>query len=316
MRSDRIEVDRHEIRLSNLHKILFPEDEIAKGDLIDYYRRIAATMLPHLHDRPLSMQRFPDGIGAEGFYLKDRPDYFPSWIESVELAKKEGGSVDYVLVQDTATLVYLADQAVVTLHVWLGRQDRANKPDRLIFDLDPPNGIANGFELVKEGARAVRGLLEDLDLAPHVMTTGSRGLHVAVALQRRQEFDVVRRFARQAADLLAHRRPDRFTTEQRKAKRGDRLYLDVMRNAYAQTGVAPYSVRARPGAPVATPLDWDELERADLGPRSYTIRNIFKRLETRGDPWRHIGDSAQPLGTARRRLKRMRKDEPGMEGNS
>lgn len=314
MANQRIQVDGHEIRLSNLDKAFFPDGGITKGDLIAYYHRVADAMLPHIYDRPLSMQRFPDGVGAEGFYLKDRPDYFPSWIASIELPKKEGGSVDYVLVQNTATLVYLADQAVVTLHVWLGRRDHPDKPDRLIFDLDPPDGIENGFELVKEGAYAVRSLLEDLDLAPHVMTTGSRGLHVTVALERRQDFDVTRRFARDAASLLVHRHPDRYTTEQRKAKRGDRLYLDVMRNAYGQTGVAPYSVRARPGAPVATPLEWNELEDAGLGPRSYTIRNVFDRLERTGDPWQGIAESAQPLGAARRRLERMRKDEPGMEG--
>lgn len=303
MRDETIEMDSREIRLSNLRKVLFPAAGITKGDLIDYYQHVAATMRPHVHDRPLSMQRFPDGIDEEGFYVKDRPDYFPSWIESVELLKREGGTVDYVLAQDAATLVYLANQAVITLHVWPSRRDIPEKPDRLIFDLDPPSGVSDGFELVKHGARTLRKLLTAIGLAPFVMTTGSRGLHVTVPLQRRQEFDTVRRFARTVAELMARREPDRFTVAQRKAKRGRRLYLDVMRNAYGQHGVAPYSVRARPGAPVATPLDWDELDQPGLGPRSYTIRNILHRVAQRGDPWIAIDKSARPLGAARRRLE-------------
>jgi bifunctional non-homologous end joining protein LigD len=306
MRGETIQVDGQEIRLSNLRKVLFPESGITKGDLVTYYRGVAKTMLPLVRGRPVTMQRFPDGIGAEGFYAKDRPEYFPSWIASVELPKKEGGSVDYVLAQNTATLVYLADQAVITLHVALSRRDIPGKPDRLIFDLDPPEGVAEGFELVKHGAWELRSLLQGIGLVPHVMTTGSRGLHVTVPLERRQDFDTVRRFARDVAELLVHREPDRFTIEQRKAKRGRRLYLDVMRNAYGQTGVAPYSVRARPGAPVATPLDWDELERSDLGPHSYTIHNILQRVGERGDPWGRISAAAKPLGAARDRLATMR----------
>lgn len=297
-----IEIDGQEIHLSNLRKVLFPDSEITKDDLIGYYRSIAEIMLPHVRNRPLTVQRFPDGIGVHGFYAKDRPDYFPAWIQSVELPKMEGGTVDYVLAQSAAALVYLANQAIITLHVWLSRRDIPQKPDRLIFDLDPPAGTSDGFDLVKYGARTLRELLSELGLAPFVMTTGSRGLHVTVPLERRQDFDTARRFARAIAELLSRREPDRFTVAQRKAKRGNRLYLDVMRNAYGQHGVAPYAVRARPKAPVATPLDWDELDQLGQGPRSFTIRNVLDRIERRGDPWATIDREACPLGPARRRL--------------
>lgn len=309
--SETIELDGRRIELANLEKVFFPDEGITKGELVDYYRRVAETMLPHVRDRPVSMQRFPDGLADEGFYQKNLPGHFPDWIESATLEKVEGGEVTYVLCQDAATLVYLANQAAVTLHVWPSRRDRPRSPDRIIFDLDPPEAGEGGFELVKEAARTLRDLLEELELAPFVMTTGSRGLHVVVPLERRQEFDPVRDFARRVAGLVAHREPNRFTTAHRKAKRAGRLYLDVGRNAYGQTGAAPYSVRGRPGAPVAAPLEWEELAHADLGPRTYTVGNLFRRLGQRDDPWKEIVDAARPLGGARQALEELRTEEMG-----
>ncbi len=304
-------VDGRSVELSNTDKVLFPADGITKGDLIEYYRRVSDTLLPHAVDRPVSMQRFPDGIGTEGFYEKNLPGHFPDWVGTVRLPKVEGGEMSWVVCQDAATLVYLANQAVVTLHVWTSRRDRPEAPDRIVFDLDPPGGGGGHFVLVKEGARALRALLEDLGLAPFVMTTGSRGLHVVVPVERRLEFDGVRDFARGVAELLTRRDPDRLTTAQRKAKRGGRLYLDYMRNGYGQTAVAPYSVRARPGAPVATPLEWDELGDGTLGPRRFSLRNIFRRLGRREDPWRKIDASARALGPAIDGLEALRADEMG-----
>ncbi|HKK08033.1 MAG TPA: non-homologous end-joining DNA ligase [Gemmatimonadota bacterium] len=312
------EIGGHAVELSNREKVFFPDAGITKGDVVDYYRRIAPILLPHLADRPLTLQRFPDGISARGFYQRDRPAHFPPWIESVRLEKVEGGTVDCVVCGDEATLAYLADQGALTLHAWLSRRDRPGEPDRMIFDLDPPGGHEDpvdpeAFGLVVEGARAIRDLLAGLGLEPHVMTTGSRGVHVTVPLERGPSFAETRAFARDAADLVARRRPRRFTIEQRKAGRRDRLYLDCMRNAYGQTGVAPYAVRARPGAPIATPLDWDELGGPRPGPRTYTIRNIFRRLGQRPDPWRGIAGRARPLGPARGRLDELRRSEIGEE---
>lgn len=297
-----LELDGREVEISRPEKILFPDAGLTKSDLVEYYRKVADRMLPHLRHRPLTLQRFPDGIDEEGFYQKEIGDHFPDWIERLEVEKKEGGTVTQVVCGDAATLVYLADQAAVTLHTWLSREDRLQRPDRIVFDLDPPESGKGGFDLVRAGARAYRELLEELGLAPFVMTTGSRGLHVTVPIERRQDFDEVRELARDASELLARRDPERFTTARSKEERGGRLFLDYLRNAYGQTGVAPYAVRARPEAPVATPLDWNELYDGELGPRSYTVDNLFRRLGQKEDPWRDIESDARALGDAREQL--------------
>ncbi len=294
-----IEIDRHEIALSNADKVLFPESGLTKGDLVDYYRRIADVALPHLRGRPLSLQRFPDGIGSHGFFQKDRPDYFPAWIEGKALSK-EDGSVTYVVADNAATLVYLANQACITPHVGLSRVDRIDAPDRLIFDLDPSG---DDFSEVQDAARKVRALLAELDLVSFVQTTGSRGLHVVVPLDRSADFDEVRGFARALAQHLARQHPDTLTVEQRKQARGDRVFLDYLRNAYGQTAVAPYAVRAIEGAPIATPLTWPEALAPDMSPRKYTISNIFRRLGQTGDPWAHIDREATSLAAAHERLR-------------
>lgn len=282
-------LDGREIELSHLDRPLFPEAGLAKRDLVDYYDRIADTMLPYLRDRPLSLQRFPEGIGQQGFYQKEAPAYYPAWIERVAVRLKESGERQpQLLCQDRASLVYLANQDCVTLHPWLSRRDALDRPDRLVFDLDPPDG-PEGFALVLRAAKGLREILEARGLRPFVMTTGSRGLHVVLALDGSADFDASRAFARARAEELAAREPEAFTTEVRKAKREGRLFLDSLNNAYGQTTVAPYAVRARPGAPVATPLDWSELDRSGLGPQSYHIGNLFRRLGQKADPWRELG---------------------------
>ncbi len=292
---------RYTVEISHRGKVLFPDAGVTKGDLVDYYREVADPMLPYLEDRPVSMQRFPDGIGEEGFYQKAISDYFPDWIDRVEV-KKEGGRVTHVVCQNEATLVYLANQACITPHVWLSRKDRLHHPDRMIFDLDPPT---DEFAPVRRGARALRELLEELDLTPFVMTTGGRGLHVVVPLHRGAGFNDVRAFARDVAELLARREPDRFTTETRKNKRKGRLFLDYLRNAYAQTAVPPYAVRARKGAPVAMPLRWEELGRSGLRGGSYDVGNALRRMGRVEDPWKGIQRRARSLSGPRKKLDRL-----------
>lgn len=298
-----VEIDGHEIAVSNRDKLFFPEDGITKGDLIDYYRRIADAALPHYRGRPLSMQRFPDGIAAEGFFQKNASDYFPGWIDTAELAK-EDGKVRHVVINSPATLAYLADQGMITPHLGLSRVDDVDRPDRLIFDLDPSD---DDFAKVQAAAGRLREAFEALEATPFVQTTGSRGLHVVVPLDRSADFDTVRAGAQHLARTLAERHPRDLTAEQRKAKRGDRVYLDTARNAYGQTAVAPYGVRARPGAPVATPLDWDEALAADMTPQKYTLKNIFRRLGNKADPWEHIDDAA---ASARKLVERMTAMQP------
>lgn len=288
--------DSRTIEVSNPDKVFFPGEGITKGEVVDYYRRVAEVMLPHLEDRPLSMHRFPDGIGAESFFQKEVPDYFPDWVRRVTV-RKEGGRVTHVVCEDAPTLVYLADQACLTPHVWLSRADRPDHPDRLVLDLDPPDG---GVAETRSAAQATRDLLRELGLECFLMTTGSRGYHVMVPLDRRAGFDTVRGFARRVAQLLVAREPERLTTEHRKNRRGPRVFLDYFRNGYAQTTVAPYSLRARPGAPVATPIDWEELSGTD--PESYTIRNLFRRLAQKHDPWERLPNQGASLTEPARRL--------------
>jgi bifunctional non-homologous end joining protein LigD len=296
---------RHTVETSNEDKVFFPDEKITKGDLIEYYQRIAETMLPYVKQRPLTMKRFPDGIEGESFFQKEIGDYFPDWIERATV-KKEGGKVTHVICNNAATLVYLANQACIEPHLWLSTKDRPNNPDQLIIDLDPSG---DDFDAVRFGARAVKVLFEELGLRPLLKTTGSRGAHVLVPLDRSADFDTVRRFAQDVARLLAERHPDKLTIETRKAKRRGRLLLDTARNAYAQTAVAPYSVRAKPGAPVAAPLDWDELGDGNLDAQRYNIKNIFQRLGKKSDPWKGLSRLGRSLNAARSRLDEMLKEE-------
>ncbi|WP_432063454.1 non-homologous end-joining DNA ligase [Streptomyces sp. S1] len=275
----RVRAGRRTVTVSRPEKVLFPEDGITKADLAEYYRAVAPRMLPHLRGRPLTLERHPGGIGDRGFFQKDAPDHFPDWVGRAEMPK-EGGTVTYVLAEDAATLVLLADQGSVTLHRWLSKVDRPHHPDRLVFDLDPSG---EGFGPVRDAARWLRDLLDELELPSLLMTTGSRGLHVLVPLDRKAPYDDVRAFAADVSGVLAARHPDLLTTEVRKKAREGRLYLDVQRNAYGQTAVAPYTVRARAGAPVAAPLAWDDLDDPALDARARRLADVDLLLKE--DPW-------------------------------
>ncbi|MGD8862023.1 MAG: non-homologous end-joining DNA ligase [Myxococcales bacterium] len=294
----------YSVETSNEDKVLFPDAEITKGDLINYYDRIAERLLPHLRGRPLVMQRFPDGIEDDGFYHKQVSSHFPDWIETARVeVKGTGETQELVVCENRATLAFLANQGCVALHPWLSRADRLEHPDSLIIDLDP---AGDDFQAVRRAAFHVRELLQELQLPAYVKLTGSRGVHVLVPLDRSADFDAVRRFARSAMDLLAARHPDSLTTEQRKDGRAGRLYLDVARNAYAQTAVAPWSVRPLPDAPVAAPINWDDLQNTDLGPRDYNVKNVFRRTARRDDPWAGMRSRAHGLQAARERLEKLR----------
>jgi bifunctional non-homologous end joining protein LigD len=283
-------------RVSNADRVFFPEAGVTKGEFVDYYRRIAPRLLPYLQGRPLTLQRFPQGIGAPGFIQQRAQPHFPTSVGRVTVAKEDGTPITHPVCDTEAALLYLANQGVVTPHVWLSRVDRLRHPNRLIFDLDPPD---DAFAPVCRAAHLVRSLLEELGLPAFVMTTGSSGLHVVVPLDQSADFDFTHAFARDASTLLARRHPDALTVEQRKKDRQDRVFLDYLRNTYAHTAVPPYAVRARAEAPVATPLAWDELGRTDLHARAFTIRNLFDRLSGRDDPWAGLEGHAQALAAAR-----------------
>lgn len=289
------------VRLTHPQKVLFPDAGITKAGFADYMAAVAPVMLTHLRGRPLMLQRFPHGITESGFVQKDFDGALPDWMERVEVAK-EGGTLEHPLADSRRALVWLANQDCVTIHTWLSRRDHLRCPDRLVIDLDP----GAYFEPVREAARSLGRLLRELGLVPFLQTTGSRGLHVVSPLRADTDFETVREFARDLAALAVAEDPDQRTIEVRKQARGDRVYLDVMRNAYAQTAVAPYSVRAKPRAPVATPLSWDELDDPALRADGFTVGDLPRRLEGRGDPWKGIGRHARALAGPRRRLDRMR----------
>jgi bifunctional non-homologous end joining protein LigD len=292
---------RYEIDVSNADKVFFPDSAITKGEVVEYYAAVAETMLPYIGGRPVSMKRYPDGIEGESFFQKRVPPHFPDWLENVGVPLKQGnGTVYHVVIRRTADLVYLADQACLTPHVWLAPSAHLNRPDRMIFDLDPS---ADDMDLVRYAARAIRGVLRELGLAAYVMTSGSRGYHVWVPLDSGEDFDTVRKLARGIAETVVDHDPESFTLEQRRDQRGDRVFLDHMRNAYGQTSVPPYAVRARPGAPVATPLNWHELS---AGPRDFTIGTVRRRLGQRDDPWRGMTRHVRPLVEAEQRLDALR----------
>ena len=281
---------RRNVRITHPDKALFP-DGTTKADLAGYYRDVAGAMLPHVRERPVSMQRFNAGIGRPGFFQKDVPKGAPEWVPIVTVPKK-GGTVRHVLANETATLVWLANQNCITPHVSTARADRLDRPDRIVWDLDP---TGDDFDVVRRTAIDLGAVLREASVEPHAMVTGSRGIHVVVAIQRRYGYDAVRAAALEVAQALVERSPGELTTEFYKEKREGRLFVDVNRNGRAQTAVPPYAVRPRPGAPVATPLRWEELEDGGLRPDGWTLHTVRERLDGGGDPWAGIAKAAGAL---------------------
>jgi bifunctional non-homologous end joining protein LigD len=214
---------------------------------------------------------------------------------------KEGGKVVHPVVTDAETMRYLAGQNAITPHVWLSRADRVHRPDRVVVDLDPPPGAR--FADVRRAAGRAGDLLREIGLEPFAQVTGSKGIHVWTPLKRRPDFEDVKEFSNAFAQLLAARHPDDLTTEFRKAKRAGRILVDVLRNRYAQTAVPPYAVRPRPGAPVATPIEWDELSDSKLRPDRWTLKTVLRRLGNKGDPWADIGAAAAGMSGAQKRIE-------------
>lgn len=298
--SDSVRAGRRNIPISHPDRLVFPEAGLTKWDLARHYADVADVMVPHVRGRPLALQSFPRGIADEGFFLKNAPRHFPDWITTVAVPKREGGSVRHVVADDAATLVYLAGQNVVTPHVWTSRADDLERPDRLIFDLDPSR---DRFDEVRAAALRLGMLLRGIGLMPFAMTTGSRGLHVVVPLRRTAAFGPVQEFAREVAQALVEEDPDTLTVAFHREDRGERIFVDVNRTRYGQHAVAPYAVRPLPRAPVATPLRWEELDDPALAPQAWTVATIAARLAEAGDPWRDIQRHARAIGPAARALR-------------
>jgi bifunctional non-homologous end joining protein LigD len=290
--SETIRIGRRTIAISHADKALFTDPTITKLDLARHYEAVAPAMLPYVRDRPLALQVFPQGIKGHGFFMKEAPDYFPDWISTVKVPKK-GGTITQVLAENAATLVFLAGQNAITPHVWLSRADEPRQPDRLILDLDPSPGI--GFAAVRAAAREAGARLRDAGLVLYAMVTGSRGVHVVCPLRRGPSFSEVHAYARSLAEAMVAADPKRLTLQWRRADRGARIYVDVNRINYAQHAVAPYGVRARPGAPVAMPIEWDELSDPKLKPDRWGVGSAAERVASRGDAWKGMATRARKL---------------------
>lgn len=289
------------VKISKPDKVLYPDDDVTKNDVAMHYAAVAEAMLPHLRDRPLTLRRYPDGIGGEGWFQKQAPDHLPDWVRVAEVPQRSGGKGHYVVCDSRETLAYLANQAALEFHVWPATASAPEHPDLVVIDLDPPDGMA--LKDLRATARQVRDLYEAVGLTPFVQTTGGRGYHVVAPLDGETDVDEVREFAREAADHLAAQHADQLTTALRKEKRGDRLFLDANRNGYGQTFVTPYSLRARPGAPVAIPIEWSELGNAE--PAGWTVFTARRRLAQKADPWRDIHRHAASAKRAREQLRKL-----------
>jgi bifunctional non-homologous end joining protein LigD len=299
MTSEALHADGRTIETSKLSKELYPDSGITKGEVLDYYQQVAELMLPRLAGHPLTLHRFPDGIGRPGFFQQRASEYFPDWLRTATIARSDGGDpVRHALCNDEASLLYLANQAVLEFHPWLSTVDEPENPVRLVIDLDPPDGVDPAG--LRDTARRTAELYEQVGLVPFVQTTGGRGFHIVAPLDGRSDYELVRPLARALAERLAETTPDKLTTEQRKDRRGDRIFLDANRNAYGQTAIASYSLRSRPGAPVATPIGLDEVGR--VTPDKYTLRNMRRRLANKTDPWAEMSLHAVSAADVRDRL--------------
>jgi len=289
--------------LTHPDKVLFPEDGITKGELAAYYEAIAPFMLPHLRARPVTMERYPSGIGKKGFWQKDVSKGFPDWLTRVEVPKKDG-TVHHPLINDTRSLLWMTNQNTITPHVWVSRVPALHAPDVCVFDLDPPNEEAP--DLLRAVALALRDLLSELGVPSWVKTSGSKGFHIIVSLDGSAKTGEVARFAHSVGALLVARDPDRLTQEFSKADRGGRILVDTGRNGYSATFAAAYAVRAKPGAPVSAPCTWEEIERGTVGPQTFTLRTMGARIAEAGDLWLTMSRQRQPLEAAKEKLSRIK----------
>jgi bifunctional non-homologous end joining protein LigD len=280
--------------------VLFPDDGITKGDLASYYEMIAPIMVPHMRNRPVTMERYHRGIGVPGFFQKDVSKGFPSWLERVEVPKKDG-TVHHALVTDARSLLWLANQNCITPHVWTSRTPDLYYPDICVFDLDPS---ADRPEQLRAAALQLRDFLTELGLPSWLKTSGSKGFHIVVPVDGKSTMGEVARFAHAVGEALVKRDADNLTQEFHKVDRGTRILVDTGRNGYSATFAAAYAVRAKPGAPVSAPCTWEELERGEVGPRTFTLRNMGERIATVGDLWGDMHKRKRSLKQPMAKLRR------------
>jgi bifunctional non-homologous end joining protein LigD len=282
-------------------KLLFPEDGITKGELAAYYEAVAPLMLPHLRGRPVTMERYPAGIGKQGFWQKDVSKGFPDWLQRVTVRKKDG-VVHHPLITDLRSLLWVTNQNTITQHVWGSRTPKLNYPDVCVFDLDPSTDAPDA---VRAAAIGLRDLLARLGLPSWIKTTGSKGFHIVVPLDGKTPIGTVVRFANGVGGLFVKLAPDQLTQEFSKADRRGRIYVDTGRNGYSATFAAAYTVRAKRGAPVSAPCTWEEVERGQVSQRTFTLRDMPARTAKVGDLWSDMRRRGRSLNGPMTALRKM-----------
>src|SRR6059058_128049 len=296
------------VTLSSPDRVLYPEDGVTKGDLFEYYRAVGPTLLPHLRARPFTMKRYPHGIDGEVFFQKQAPKHIPSWIPTRQFRTwpREGGSrlVDFALVNTTEAVLFMVQNNCIDMNAWYSRVDKPDRPDFVLFDLDPPD---DGFELAIEVAHLIRELLDEVGLPGYVKTSGADGIHVVAPIVRRATFQQTYAFAERASRLLEQRHPGKVTTEWLKKKRVGVL-VDHRQNGHGKTIASVYSVRPKPGAPVSTPLRWVELT-SGITPRDFGMEVALARIEEHGDLFAPVLSEARPLGPALRVLGQLEQSD-------
>ena len=290
-----------EVVITHPEKVLFPDDGITKGDLAAYHTLVAPLMLPHLKGRPITMERYPAGIGKQGFWQKSVEKGFPSWLERVDVPKKDG-VVHHPIVNDERSLMWIVNQNTITQHVWVSRVPDLYYPDVCVFDLDP---ASDDPAPVRAAAIGLRDLLEELGLPSWVKTSGSKGYHIVVPVDGKSTIEEVERFANQVGKLFVSHAPDHLTQEFSKVDRKGRIYVDTGRNGYSATFATAYTVRARKGAPVSAPCTWKEIEKGTVNPNTFTVRNMAARIKKAGDPWADLLKSKRSLTRPIEKLRQL-----------
>lgn len=297
-----VKINKHKIKISHPDKILFTKIDLDKKGIIKYYRSVAKWMLPWLKDYPLTLHRYPDGINQEGFYQKQAEDYFPSWIKTIDVPLKTKKKTNkQVLCNNEAILIYLANLATIEFHRWLSKKNHLNHPKLLIFDLDPPNKKA--IKMIPKVAKIVKTYLDDLNITSFPMLTGSRGLHIIIPLKGKDTFKKVRNFAKKIVSDLVKENEDCLVGKPNPKSKSKKIFLDYLRNAYGQTGIAPYSLRARKSGSVATPVRWKEVFKKDFDSQAYTYKTIQRRLNKIKDPWSNFWKHAISIKTIEKKIK-------------
>lgn len=272
-----LNIEGQQIEITHEDKVLFPKVGITKKDVVGYYLNVSDYILPLIKDRPITIMCFPKGIEEPGYYRQHAQEEFPAWIKQAKLEKKDLSNMNHILCQNKATLAYLANYNTITIHRWLSKYTSPNFPDVMIIDIDPPE---NRFDLACKYAKILKKEVEKIGYTPLVMTTGSKGLHIILPVAKRTGFEKTKDFLSSFVKDIVNKYPHELTTEVSKEKRHSLVYLDILRNAYGQTAVAPYSIRAKDEAPIAMPIRWEELDEPSFHSRKYTITNVFTKLKS------------------------------------